>query len=199
MPAPNYQSFINYRNDLAKTLEQVTPEELDQVVAILTDAFHTGKTVFVAGNGGSAATASHFACDLIKSTLGTSPMERSKRPRCISLSDSNPIITAYANDVHYERVFSEPLRSLANPGDVLLVITASGNSPNILRALEAAKECKVKTIGFLGFSGGKSKDLADLPVIFQSEHYGLIEDAHSIFMHFIIDCLKHPVHVANQG
>jgi len=166
---------------------------IDDVQAIIGDlsaAHKQGKQIFIAGNGGSAAIASHMACDLAKTVLGTSTGTRAKRFRVIALTDNVPLITAWANDVGYETVFAEQLRNLATSGDLLVVITGSGNSPNIVAAVKAAKELGLQSTGLLGFDGGIVKDLLDSCVIVKSNNYGHVEDAHMILTHLITDYFK---------
>jgi D-sedoheptulose 7-phosphate isomerase len=186
----NYSSYIN---DLCAALHAIPAADIDAVKQTLESAFNDGRTVFIAGNGGSAATASHMACDFQKTTLAKEHERIAKRIRCIALSDNMPLITAWGNDVHYNEVFGQQLRNLANPGDVLLVITASGNSPNILNILEAAKTLGVKSIGFLGFEGGKALGMCDQSVVVRSSDYGVIEDAHSVLMHMVTAALRETV------
>jgi D-sedoheptulose 7-phosphate isomerase len=186
----NYSSYID---DLAKALHAIPVEDIEAARAILESAVAEARSVFVAGNGGSAATASHMACDFQKTTLANDHHRVSKRIRCIALSDNMPLITAWGNDVHYDEIFGQQLRNLANPRDVLLVITASGNSPNILNALEAAKALGVTSIGFLGFEGGKAQSLCDHCVVVRSSDYGVIEDSHSVLMHMITAALRNTV------
>jgi len=152
----------------------------------------------VVGNGGSAATASHMTADFQKTVLGKE-IGISRRIKAIALSDNVPVITAWGNDFGYDLIFSEQLRTLAEPGDLLIVITASGNSPNIVAALEAAKQLGVATIGLLGFQGGKSKALCDAPIVVESTNYGIIEDAHSIFMHMMTAAMRDTVQQNSGG
>jgi D-sedoheptulose 7-phosphate isomerase len=184
----------SYVSELASVLNGGDLPDLTAATARLHEAFQAGQKVFIAGNGGSSATASHMACDFQKTTLGKSHDQLSNRIRAIALSDNGPLISAWGNDVGYDLIFAQQLRNLGDPGDVLLVITASGNSPNILAALEAAKEIGITTIGFLGFQGGKAKALCDIAVIAPSSNYGVIEDAHSIFMHLATAELREIVH-----
>lgn len=181
---------IQYLDGLKQVLDALDRREIDAVVSELTDAYQKGKQVFVAGNGGSAATASHMACDLGKTVLGKDPSKHSKRFKVIALNDNMPLVTAWGNDVSYDLVFSEQLRNLANPDDVLIVITGSGNSPNVLCAVEAAREMSVKTIGFLGFDGGRVKPMLDCSVLVESDNYGFVEDAHMILNHLITAYFK---------
>lgn len=183
----NYTAYID---SLSSALHAIPTADIDAARKTLESAFTDGRTVFIAGNGGSAATASHMACDFQKTTLAKEHERIAKRIRCIALSDNMPLITAWGNDVSYNEVFGQQLRNLANQGDVLLVITASGNSPNILNALEAAKEVGVKTIGFLGFEGGKALAMCDQAVVVRSNDYGVIEDAHSVLMHMVTAALR---------
>lgn len=184
------QDNRQYLADLHAVLTAIDPSGIADAALRFERAFEAGRQIFVAGNGGSAGTASHLACDFQKTTLAKSHATVTKRIRAIALSDNVPLLTAWGNDVSYDEVFGQQLLALANPGDVLLVITASGNSPNILNALHAARELGVETIGFLGFQGGKAKALCDLAVVAESENYGVIEDAHSVLMHMITANLK---------
>lgn len=186
----NYSAYID---SLAAALHAIPPNLIEDARTRLEKAFEEGRTIFVAGNGGSAATASHMACDFQKTTLAKEHGRISKRMRCIALSDNVPLITAWGNDVSYDEIFGQQLRNLANPGDLLLVITASGNSPNILNALGAAKELGVSSIGFLGFEGGKALPMCDCSVVVKSSDYGVIEDAHSVLMHMITAALRESV------
>lgn len=156
-------------------------------------AFESGRRIFVAGNGGSAATASHMACDFAKTTLGKAQTLPTKRMKAIALTDNVPLITAWGNDVRYDVVFSEQLRNLAEAGDLLIVISASGNSPNILDVLKTAHELGLSTVGLYGFDGGKALAMTDHAVVVRSAHFGYIEDAHSVINHLITDYLKQSV------
>lgn len=182
--------YSQYATDLNHALESTDISSLEATAAAIAELYHAGGTLFVAGNGGSAATASHMAADLCKTILGKKPTERTKRLRTVALADNMPLITAYGNDVSYESVFGEQLRTLARAGDMLLVITASGNSPNIIYALEAAKSVGVKTVAFVGFGGGKSKEIADITIHIPSNDYGVVEDAHCVLMHVLTAHLK---------
>jgi D-sedoheptulose 7-phosphate isomerase len=186
------KSYVDYAHQLAEVLSEPLLEQLAEATAMIEEAFHSGKTVFIAGNGGSAGTASHMMADFQKTTLGKE-VHIAKRIRAIALSDNAPLITAWGNDFSYDLIFAEQLRTLALSGDLLIVITASGNSPNIVKALELASEIGVKTIGLLGFKGGKAKELCQCSVIVESTNYGIIEDAHSIFMHMMTADLREVV------
>jgi D-sedoheptulose 7-phosphate isomerase len=150
-----------YLDEVCRVLHLLPQDEIARTVGILTQARTEGKRIFVMGNGGSAAMASHFACDLGKGTV----QEGMPRFKVISLNDNVPLLTAYANDFGYETVFAEPLASLAEGGDVAIAISSSGNSPNVLRAMDVARERGLTTIGITGFEGGRLKDKVDVCVI----------------------------------
>lgn len=174
-----------YVRDLQAVLDRLPFEALDRVLALIEDAYAGGQQIFVIGNGGSAATASHMMNDLCKGTLGHKGDAPWKRFRVISLSDNVPLLTAWANDTGYNHIFSEPLRNLAHRGDLLIVFSASGNSPNCIAAVEAAKQLGVRTIGLTGFDGGKLAKLADVALVVPSNDYGPVEDVHMVLDHII--------------
>jgi D-sedoheptulose 7-phosphate isomerase len=180
----------NYLSGFARVVESLDAPALDAIIARVTAAYSEGRQLFVAGNGGSAATASHMAADLGKTILGKRIDPDAKRFRVFALTDNVPMLTAYGNDVSYDEIFAQPLRTYASGGDQLLVISASGNSPNVLRALQAARELGVGSIALLGFEGGAALALADHALVVRETHYGYIEDAHSVVMHLITDALK---------
>lgn len=171
---------------VAEFTELMTRIPLTQIAAanaVLLQAFCDGAWVFVAGNGGSAALASHFACDLEKTTSGRSPRTVKKRFQVMSLVDNVASLTAWANDETYDCVFAERLRGRGRPGDVLFVISASGNSPNIIEALDVARTIGMTTVGWLGFSGGQALARCDVPIHVPSDDYGLVESAHGALAH----------------
>ncbi len=182
--------IFEYRSGLKDTLDALSIGDVEKVIGLLAEAYEQGKQVFVIGNGGSAATASHMACDLAKTTLGKSPELHRRRFRVLALTDNVPLITAWGNDVHYHTVFAEQLRNLANPGDLLIAITGSGNSPNIVEAVRAARELNLVSIGLLGFDGGSVRELLDEAIVIHSENYGYIEDMHMILTHLITHFFK---------
>jgi D-sedoheptulose 7-phosphate isomerase len=180
----------SYLQGFVNVLQAFDLAALDVVIERVCAAYRDGRQLFVAGNGGSAATASHLAADLGKTVLGKCIDPRSRRFRVHALTDNMPLLTAYGNDVSYDETFAEPLRAWADRGDALLVISASGNSPNIVRAVDAARELGVETIGLLGFEGGVVQPMLDHVLVVRSTHYGYIEDAHSVVMHLLTDALK---------
>lgn len=174
-----------YLEAAAKGLSEVRVASVERIAMRILDAHARGAQVFLAGNGGSAALASHFACDLAKSVLGRKIDRKRKRVRVLSLSDNVSLMTAWANDESYECIFAEQLRGLARKGDLLIVITASGNSPNILAALDAAQELGVETVGLLGFGGGIAKDRVGEHIIVDSDDYGIVEAIHGTITHLL--------------
>ena len=167
-------------------LREIQIEKLERIVDVVADAHAKGRTLFVFGNGGSASAASHIACDWGK---GTS-VPGKPRLRIVSLSDNIAVITAWANDFGYELVFKEQLENLLEPGDVVLGLTASGNSPNVLRAMEYAKQRGAVTIGFIGFGGGKLKAMVDHEITVSSRNYGQVEEIQMTLNHIISQFLK---------
>ena len=175
-------STEKYLNKIKKLCDNVDKKQIKRVIKILERKSNKGKTIFVCGNGGSAATASHFVCDLMKTS--EQPFE------VVCLNDNMPLVTAIANDWGYEYIFSFQLVALANEGDLLIVISGSGNSDNIIEAMKWAKKMKMETVAFLGKGGGKAKGMVDECVLVPSDEYGLIEDFHMILVHLITDHFK---------
>ena len=172
----------DYVAELRELLGTVDPEKVTEAIEILRTARDTGQRVFAVGNGGSASAASHFVNDLGK---GAS-YGRDVRFKVIPLTDNVEWMTALSNDVCYEDVFVEQLRNHAEPGDVLVALSGSGNSENVLRAVRYANEIGCHTIGISGFEGGgKLGGLAKLPIIIESGHMGRIEDLHLILLHIV--------------
>jgi D-sedoheptulose 7-phosphate isomerase len=170
-----------YRTDLVQAIEAVDVAKVNEAISVLKQARDENRHVFVCGNGGSASTASHFACDMVK---GAS-FGRAARFRIMALTDSLPTITAYSNDVSYECVFAEQLRNFAQPGDVVMAISGSGNSPNVLRAVEYGNSIGCRTIALTGRDGGKLAPLAEVNIQAKIPHMGRIEDVHMIVAHMI--------------
>jgi D-sedoheptulose 7-phosphate isomerase len=171
-----------YLNDTAEVIRSLPVAQIERIVETLWQACQEGRQIFVCGNGGSAMAASHLACDLGKGTATPG------RPRfkVIALTDNVALITAYANDLSYEDIFVEQLINLYQPGDVVLGISGSGNSENVLRALRYAREQGGVTIGFTGFAGGKMKDLAEECLIVPKHDMQMVEDAHVVLMHVLM-------------
>lgn len=178
----------NYRAELQKTIATIDTAKVNEAIRWFREARDNGRHIFVCGNGGSASTASHFVTDMLK---GASYM-RPVRFRILALTDSLSTITAYSNDVCYECVFAEQLRNFAGPGDLLLALSGSGNSQNVVDAVTAARELGCRTIALTGRDGGKLGPRADLHINVAEPHMGRIEDAHMIVCHMIgysfMDC-----------
>lgn len=170
-----------YKTALEDTIAKIDTSLVARATQWFDEARAQSKHIFVCGNGGSASTASHFACDIVK---GAS-YNRDARFRIMALTDSLPTLTAYSNDVSYESVFVEQLRNFAQAGDLVMGISGSGNSPNVLRALEYANSIGCKTIALTGRDGGKLGPLAQLNIQVPVPHMGRIEDAHMIICHMI--------------
>lgn len=186
----NTELAKKYLEELIKTLGSLNLKDFDGIVNILLKAYKENKQIFIMGNGGSAALASHFACDLGKGTLQNVHDDKEKRFRVISLADNTALMTAYSNDLNYEQVFSQQLKNLANAGDIVIGISASGNSKNVINAIELAKKNKVITIGLLGFDGGKLKDIVDFKIWVNIHNYGIVEDIHLALQHTICFTIK---------
>lgn len=174
-----------YVGFFAKALGDLSVEEIDAVVQVLLDAYDRNARIFIAGNGGSASLASHLACDLEKTAAGPNPRAVQKRLRALSLNDNMATFSAWANDEGYRHVFAEQLRSHAEPGDLLVVISASGNSPNIVSALETASEMGVASVALLGFDGGRALELCDHALHVNVSDYGIVEGVHGVLTHVI--------------
>lgn len=182
--------FANgYFSRLKIAIDEIPMGQLERIVKMIFDAYRNNKYVFIMGNGGSASTASHFACDLGKGTI----CKGKSRFRVVSLNDNIPLITALSNEFGYERVFVEQLINLVNPGDLVISITASGNSPNVLKAVEYAKQQGAKTIGLIGFGGGKLIEMVDEHITVSNNNYSQVEDVHLILTHAISQYFKEAI------
>jgi D-sedoheptulose 7-phosphate isomerase len=159
---------------------------VDRMVDAIWRGYEKGRTLFLFGNGGSAALASHFACDIGKGTIAG----KRRRLKTVALTDNVALITAWANDKAYDAIFAEQLESLAETGDIALAISGSGNSPNVIRGLEAARRLGMETLVLTGFEGGRAKALADLCLVVPSDSMQLIEDAHLCATHAIFLAIR---------
>ncbi|MCB9062422.1 MAG: SIS domain-containing protein [Halobacteriovoraceae bacterium] len=179
----NFETFSSNFNGYIETLRhvasQIKEEDLNKLFALVCEVIDQGKTIFSIGNGGSCAISNHLKCDFYKG-LAT---DTGLMPKVRSLSTDLPLMTALANDISYDEVFNYQVQRDVSQGDMLLAISSSGNSENILRALETAKKKEAKTVLFCGFSGGKGKDIADLSIHTKVENYGITEDLHQSLMH----------------
>jgi D-sedoheptulose 7-phosphate isomerase len=171
-----------YFDELQRVMASVPKEGINQIAETLVGANESGRMVYLFGNGGSASLASHFACDLGK---GTAYCNGGKRFRVLALTDNLPSLTAWANDSSYEDVFSEQLKNFIQPRDVVFAISGSGNSKNVLNALQLAREVGATTVGLSGFQGGEMKALCQICVIVPSDNMQIIEDVHLAMAHSI--------------
>lgn len=181
------QLAADFFREFSHLLQHIDLDQFEHIYRMLRTARDRGAMVYIAGNGGSAATASHWANDLGKSTKasGQAPV------RVMSLTDNISWLTALANDESYERVFAGQLENFAKPGDVLVVLSASGNSANLLRAVELARARGLTTIGLLGFDGGALKSMVDKVLLLPTRKgaYGLVESGHDLLCHILTACL----------
>jgi D-sedoheptulose 7-phosphate isomerase len=176
MPTPT-----SYFQQVAGTLTAIPAGPIEQIIATLQRVRAEGRRIFTCGNGGSSANASHFVNDMVKSTI----LPGRPRLKLMCLSDNISTLTAYANDVSYDVVFAEPLAALAEPGDVLIALSGSGNSPNVLAAMDMAQEMGITRIGLTGRDGGKLKDKCDICAIVPHDSMQVIEDAHLVILHAV--------------
>ncbi|MFH1782722.1 MAG: SIS domain-containing protein [Candidatus Omnitrophota bacterium] len=184
------ENFLrSYLEGINSGLDSVAIEKLKKVADILCEAYKKGNHIIVMGNGGSASTASHFACDIGK---GLS-LKGKKRFKIFALCDNVATTTAYANDCGYDNIFVEQLLNIVKESDVVIGISASGNSPNILNAIEAANKHSAITIGLTGFKGGRLRDLASLSIVVESNVMEQVEDIHLIILHMIKLFLKEQI------
>lgn len=182
----------NYLSGLKTAADVISPDEIQKIANVLLSAYKKDKTVFILGNGGAASTASHMACDLGKGTLKNVYNQREKRLRVISLTDNVATMTAFANDLSYDDMFVQQLHNLVKQGDIVIGISGSGNTPNIIKALMYAKNQGAVTVGFLGYhNGGKAKEFVDYGITIQSANYGIIEDLHLALNHVLTTCLSY--------
>jgi D-sedoheptulose 7-phosphate isomerase len=177
----------DYVDRVCREIQSLDLEQLENMSQVIEDAYHAGRFVFIIGNGGSGANASHLSEDLAKCTLHD--FENQKRLKVLSLTDNTAGIMAWGNDEGYDRIFIEQLKNLASPGDVLLAISGSGNSPNILRAVEWANANGMTTLGITGFGGGKLKTLGHHNLHVAVDDMGVVESLHLVAFHWIIDDL----------
>ena len=176
------EQFVrNYLEDLSGVLLKIDAVAIATAVEWLRDARDADRTIYSCGNGGSALIASQMVCDIVK---GAS-YQHAKRFKMIGLCDAVGTMLAYANDVDYDVIFVEQLKNFATEGDVLIAISGSGNSPNILRAVEYANSIGCRTIGLTAGTGGRLKDLAGLPLLVPSDHMGRLEDSFFILTHIL--------------
>ncbi len=175
-----------YLKTVGEILQKLPHDQVAQIIQVIKDARMARQQIFLIGNGGSGGTASHLANDLLKSTVA----EGKPRIKVLALTDNMPVILAYANDCGYETIFAEQLDALANPGDVLMAFSGSGRSPNIIRALDLARERGLTTVGFTGRDGGDMPPRCDICLIAPCEPMEQIEDVHMVLTHLIYSAIR---------
>lgn len=183
----DFAGFVaSYYDRFSAALREVDAEALKRVLGVLDALAEAGGTLWIAGNGGSAGIADHAVCDISKGayTPGHPPF------RAVSLAANGPLLTALGNDLSYDDIYAEPLKFYLRDCDALLVVSSSGNSENVVRALRAAKERGVPTIAFTGFKGGRLAEEADIAVHVAVENYGIVEDLHMSFIHVLTQWMK---------
>ena len=180
------QSFHkSYAEKLKEALDSIDIEDLEGVYDTLNDSIQHDRTVFTCGNGGSSAIAEHLVCDFVKSASADSSAKLKVYPLL-----STPILTAIANDIGYKEIFSYQIEKYSKENDILLAISSSGNSENIIAAIKTAKAMGLTTISFVGFNGGAAKELSDISVHVKAENYGIAEDAHHALMHIFAQYIR---------
>lgn len=182
-------SLKQYLDEFNALLEKVEQNEAEALIEAITDAYKNDQFVFIIGNGGSGANASHLCEDLGKGTL--SDFENQKRLKVMSLTDNTPYILAWGNDTSFDRIFVEQLKNFAEPGSLLIAISGSGNSPNVIKAVEYANSHGMTTFGFTGYDGGKLRQIAHKSLHVPSFDMGAVEAVHGVVMHYILKSLLH--------
>lgn len=187
----NIKQFArSYLDELISLLDVLNLEQFDKIINAILDAYGKEKKIFVMGNGGSGSTASHFVCDINKGCC----MDLEKKFKMICLNDNIPTILALANDVSYDVVFEEQLKNFFEPGDLVIGISGSGNSENVLRAIQYASDNGGRTIGLTGFAGGKLFDRVDIAFVAEVDDMQKIEDIHMILVHMIMQSVHEALH-----
>ncbi len=184
--ATNLSQYLrSYSERVGQAVQSVSPEKMDLVLSVLKDKLLHGSHIFSAGNGGSAAIAAHLCCDWVKGTR----MEGEPSLKVHSLMENTSMLTALANDMSYEEAVSEQLKIYARSGDAVVLISCSGNSPNIVRAAQTARSMDIDVISLTGFDGGKLMSLSDINLHVAVQNYGMVEDCHQQLMHVLAQYL----------
>lgn len=179
--------------DIGRYLDQVSSlalkiphRDIERVIQTVLDAYYSGRTVFIFGNGGGSSTSSHFTCDLAKGTV----TEGKPRLKAISLVDNVPLLTAWANDTDYTNTFGEQLVNFVEPGDVVIGLSGSGMSPNVINAFRIANDAEATSVLLSGFEGGKAKKVAKMSIVVPSDDMQHIEDVHLMLCHIIFRVVR---------
>ena len=181
-----HKTTHEYLTEMAALLLELSAEEINQAIALFWDNYQGRRRIVFCGNGGSAATASHLPADFQKNMF----LEGGRAWECLSLVDSVPLLTAWSNDTEYAQVFAGQAKTWLRPGDLLVAISGSGNSPNILAAVEAAHECGAVTLGWSGFGGGRLAQIAQHNIVVHKHNMQMVEDAHIVVGHLIYTALR---------
>ena len=196
---PTQESILNfidsYSQEVIKCIVLLDKNSIAKIIEVILVAYQTDKNIYILGNGGAASTSSHVAADLGKGTLARVYDKSEKRLHVISLTDNVALITAYANDLSYDDIFLQQLRNLVERNDVVIAISGSGNTKNVINAMLYSKKIGAKTIGLTGFnSGGKLAQIVDVSLIVKTNHYGPIEDVHMMIGHLVSACIANFKH-----
>lgn len=184
---PTASAFVaDYASAIATALNSVQPGQVERAVTAMKRAIQSDRLIFTCGNGGSAAIANHLTCDCSKGIATNTTL----RPRVVSLSATVELVTAIANDMAYSEVFAYQLKNAARSGDVLITISSSGDSENIVRALDWAGNNGMTTIALSGFSGGRSAQMADISLHVAAQNYGVVEDVHQSLIHILAQYVR---------
>ena len=183
-----------YTKELARASETIDPEEMQRAANILIEAYASGARMFCCGNGGSASIANHMQCDHVKGVRTATDL----RPHVLSLSTNVELLTAIANDIGYEDVFTNQLQTQATPGDVLVAVSSSGRSRNIVDAIAWARDNGLRTIAITGFEGGAARTTAEVAIHVDCTNYGIVEDLHQAVMHALAQYVRQSRLTADQ-
>lgn len=194
----NARSFLER---VGQELLRIDPAEVKALADVMYDCYKQDRFIFICGNGGSGSNASHFCEDIGKGTLRREDFEndRKRRVRIVSLTDNTPYILAWGNDEGFDRIFVEQLKNLSRPGDLLIAISGSGNSPNVLRAVDWANRNNLKTFGCTGFTGGKLRTLAHQNLHVPLDDMGIVETIHLAAFHWVVDDLHRRISLPGQN
>jgi D-sedoheptulose 7-phosphate isomerase len=190
-------SFSSYTAEINKAYEKINHDCINSLVDLFWEGYHSEKMIFLFGNGGSGSAASHFCEDIGKDTL--IDLDGFKRFKVLSLTDNLPYILAWANDHGYETIFEQQLKNFAKQGDIAVGISGSGNSENVVRAIEYANSIGMKTVGFTGFDSGKLGKMVSHHIHVPSNNMGIIESVHASIMHFVVQVLRERMKILFDG
>ncbi len=186
-----YLEYIGKKNEL---LKKINFKELDKILSLLKKGFKNNGILYTCGNGGSSSLSDHFTCDFIKQTNNKTNL----KVKSISLTSNFSLTSAIANDINYNKIFSFQIEKLCKKNDILFIFSVSGNSPNLIEAIKAAKKIGVKVVSLTGFNGGKLSKLSDFNLNFPITNYGIVEDCHTTIMHYLSQYLRN-LEIKNQN